>query len=138
MGVQINYVAVLVATISSMVIGAFWYSPAGFGKQWSKMTGVTQEQMKKGGNYGMVLAVTRSFLTAFVLAHIVFLSHHFFQNSLLEDSLVTGFWVWSGFIAVDLLMRDAFEGRRKKLTLLNVANEFVIIMVMALVIGLIK
>ena len=138
MEVQVNNVAVLVATLSSMVIGAWWYAPAGFGNHWSEMTGVTQEKMKESGNYGMVLAVVRSFLTAYILAHMVFLSHYFFNNSFLMDSLRTGFFVWLGFVALPMAMRDAFEGRRKKLTALNVANEFVIIMVMALVIGLIK
>jgi TRAP-type C4-dicarboxylate transport system permease small subunit len=138
MEAQVNNVAVLVAAVSSMVIGAWWYSPAGFGKQWSKLSGVTQEKMKASGNYGMVLAVVRSLLTAYVLAHVVFLSHHFFGNSLMMDSLRTGFFVWLGFLAAPMAMRDAFEGKRKKLTLLNVANEFVILMVMALVIGLIK
>ena len=137
-GVNVNVVAILVAALSSMVIGAWWYSPAGFGKQWSKMTGVTQEKMKESGSYGMILAVVRSLLTAYVLAHLVFLSHGFFGNSLLVDSLKTGFFVWLGFVAAPMAMRDAFEIRRKKLTLLNVANEFVIIMVMALVIGLIN
>lgn len=136
-GVNVSVVAVLVAALSSMVIGALWYGPV-FGKQWSKMTGVTQEQMKKSGSYGMVLAVVRSLLTAYVLAHLVFLSHGFFGNSQLVDSLKTSFFVWLGFVAAPMAMRDAFECKRKKLTALNVANEFVILMVMALVIGLIK
>jgi hypothetical protein len=137
MDVEVNYVAVLVAGLSSMVIGALWYGPV-LGKQWGKLAGVTQEQMKKNGSYGMITAVVRSFVTAYILAHMIFLSHAFFQNSYLQDALTTGFWVWLGFYFVDFLMRDAFEGRRKKLTLINVGNEFAIIMVMALVIGLIK
>lgn len=60
-GVNVSVAAVLVAALSSMVIGSLWYGPV-FGKQWSQMTGVTQEQMKKSGSYGMVLAVVRSLL----------------------------------------------------------------------------
>ena len=136
MEVEINGVAVLAAAAINMIVGAIWYSPYVFGKQWMKLTGVTPQSMKESGNKGMLAALVRSLLTAFVLAHLIFLSHSFFQNSYLQDSLMTGFWVYFGFIASTLLMHDTFEGRRKKLSLINASNEFVTIMVMAVVVGL--
>lgn len=36
----INYWAVAVAWLITAAVGAFWYSPAGFGKQWMKRTGI--------------------------------------------------------------------------------------------------
>jgi hypothetical protein len=71
-----------------------------------------------------------------VLAHVTFLSNNFFHNSYLQDALTTAFWVWLGFIALRFYTHDIFEGRRKKLTLLNSAHELVTFLVMALVIGL--
>jgi hypothetical protein len=47
-------------------------------------------------------------------------------------------WVWLGFTAARLYVHDAFEGRRKKLTMLNAAHELVTIEVMAIVLGLLK
>jgi hypothetical protein len=32
--IDINYVAVFVAALASMIIGAAWYSPILFGKEW--------------------------------------------------------------------------------------------------------
>lgn len=36
----LNWFAVIVAWLIFSLIGAFWYSPVGFGKQWSAMTGI--------------------------------------------------------------------------------------------------
>jgi hypothetical protein len=84
--------------------------------------------------YGSVFVA--SLITAYVLAHVTFLSNNFFHNSYLQDALTTAFWVWLGFTAVRLFTHDVFEGRRKKLTLLNSAHELVTFLVMGLIIGL--
>lgn len=137
MEVEINYWAVLLAGLSSMVVGAVWYTPAVFGKAWAKMAKVDIAK-KIGVSESVIiygLAFAASLITAYVLAHVTFLSHYFFSHSYLEDALATAFWLWLGFTAMRFLVHDLFEGRRKLLTLLNVAHEFFTIMIMALIIG---
>lgn len=139
MEVSVNYLAVVIAALSTMIVGSIWYTPKVFGTLWAKLAHV---DMKKNiSTRDMVWLMGSAFLasvvTAYVLAHVAFLSNQFFDNSFLQDSLSTGFWLWLGLVATRLYVHDAFEGRRKKLTLLNVAHEFVTIMVMALIIGLI-
>ena len=58
---KINIWAVLAAGVSSMVLGALWYSPVLFGKAWSAASGVTEEKAKSA-NMAMTMG------TAFVLA----------------------------------------------------------------------
>jgi hypothetical protein len=138
MDIVINYWAVLAAAAASMVIGAVWYSPGVFGTAWMRLAKVkpdskvsnTQMTVMYGGTF------VASLITAYVLAHVAFLSHDFFKNSFLQDALSTAFWLWLGLTAARLFVHDTFEGRRKKLTLLTVGHEFVTIMVMALIIGL--
>jgi len=136
MNIEVNNMAVLLATGSSMLVGAIWYSPYVLGKQWMKLTGVTPEKMREGGNKGMLAALARSLVMAYVLAHIVFLTHSFYQNSLIGDALTTGLWIFFGFTGFTIFMHDIFEGRKTKLSLINGAHEFVTIMVMAAVIGI--
>lgn len=38
--VPVNYLAILVAAVLSMVLGFLWYGPL-FGKEWTKLMGVT-------------------------------------------------------------------------------------------------
>jgi hypothetical protein len=134
--VQINYLAVVLAMLSSMVVGSVWYAMPVFGKTWAKLAKI--DLTKKGAPVWQPIAVTAvvSLITAYVLAHVTFLSHQFFQNSFLADALSTAFWVWLGFTAARFITHDAFEGRPAKLTLINIAHELVTFMVMGLIIGL--
>ena len=45
---EINWIAVVVATLSSFALGALWYSPALFGKAWQREVGLTDEQVASG------------------------------------------------------------------------------------------
>ncbi len=136
MEVVINWWAVILATASSMVIGFIWYAKPVFGTRWAKMVGLSDKQMQNGSKLAIPITIVVSFITAFVLAHMAFLSHSFFNNSFLQDSLSTAFWAWLGFTAARFITHDQFEQRKNQLTLLNIAHEFATIMVMGLIIGL--
>jgi hypothetical protein len=56
----INWLAVLVAALSSFVVGGIWYSPGLFGKAWMKDNQLTEEDVKKG-NKGKVFGWTLIF-----------------------------------------------------------------------------
>jgi hypothetical protein len=120
------------------VVGSLWYMPASFGNAWMRLSGVKPDRSKMTGEkaawmYGSVFVA--SLVTAYVLAHLIFLAHFFFRSSWTTDAVSTAFWAWLGFTAARLYVHDTFEGRRKKLTLLNAAHELVTVVVMALILG---
>jgi uncharacterized protein DUF1761 len=137
MEVEVNFWAVLLAGLSSMVVGAVWYLPGLFGKAWAKMAKVDMKKKISNGESVVVFGSTfiASLVTAYVLAYVTFLGHYFFSYSYLQGALTTAFWLWLGLTAARFLVHDLFEGRRKKLTLINIAHEFFTIMIMALIIG---
>ena len=137
MQVHVNLLAVIAAMASSMVVGSIWYAKPVFGNTWIKLAKI--DISKNRGSVFKPIAVTLvvSLVTAYVLAHVAYLSNQYFHNSFLQDSVTTAFWMWLGFIAARFITHDAFEGRPMQLTGLNIANEFVTLMVMGLVIGLI-
>lgn len=138
MEVEINYLAVLVAGFSTMVVGSLWYAKAGFGKTWAKLAKVDMDRKVKTGEMVWLMGSTlvASLITAYILAHVTFLSNKFFGNDFLQDALTTAFWLWLGLTAARIYVHDAFESRPPKLTLLTVSHELVSIMVMGLIIGL--
>lgn len=139
MDVQVNYLAVILAAVSSMVVGSIWYMPSVFGTMWAKLSGVKLDMMKgatpskMAWMYGSVFVA--SLVTAYILAHVTYLANQFFHGDFLADALQTAFWLWLGFTVARIYVHDTFEGRRKKLTLLNAGHELVTVLVMALIIG---
>lgn len=140
MSVEVNYLAVFVAALSTMVVGAVWYSTKVFGATWMKLAKVKIDANMKPSQMAMMYGgvFIASLVSAFVLAHFVSLSYEFYKDSysFLETALITGVWAWLAFTAARIFTHDTFEGRRKKLTLLTAGNEFITFLAMALVIGL--
>lgn len=138
MDVEINYVAVLLATLSSMVVGSIWYAPPVFGNMWMRLANLKQRDLEKNGFKPILISIVASLVMAYVLAHFTFLAHQFYlsEYSFFATSLITATWAWLGFTAARFITHDAFEGRRKKLTLLNITHELVTFLAMGLIIGL--
>lgn len=134
---NVNALAILLAAISSMVVGSIWYSQNVFGSKWAKLAKVKMDKKPVPGEMARLLGSTfiASLFTAFVVAHVSYFSHVALNNTFLTDSLSAAFWLWFGLTASRLYVHDAFEGRAKELTALNIAHEFVTIMLMALIIG---
>jgi hypothetical protein len=137
MDVSVNYLAVFLAAASSMVVGSIWYANGVFGKTWAKLAKVDMGKKVSGSQMAVLLGLTfvASLVTAYVLAHVAFLSNEHFQNAFIQDTLSTAFWLWLGLTAARIFTHDLFEGRPSKLTLLSVGNELATLLVMALIIG---
>lgn len=132
---EINYWAVLVATMASMIVGAIWYARGVMGARWAKLADVDLDKPSRGALWPMIATVIVTFITAWVLAGASSIAWHFYGGSYFWASLVTAVMLWAGFTAARLITHDAFEGRSTKLTTLNIAHELITVLVMALVIG---
>lgn len=138
MNVEVNLVAVVLAMLSSMVVGSIWYAKSVFGNTWAKLAKVNTSSMSGSDAWKpMVTTAVVSLITAYVLAHVSYLSNQFFGNSFLQDSLTTAFWLWLGLTAARFVTHDAFEGRPTQLTALNLGNELVTLLAMGAVIGMV-
>jgi hypothetical protein len=137
MEVHVNALGVLLAAVSSMVVGSIWYARPVLGNTWMKLAKVKMDGDKSKLVPMLALTFVLALLTAYVLAHVSYLSNSFFHNSFLQDSLASAFWLWLGLTAARIFTHDLFEGRPSKLTLITVSHELVTLLVMGLVIGLV-
>lgn len=135
--VEINWLAVTLATFSAMVVGSIWYAPPVFGKLWMKLAKVDQKKAEKSGWRPIIISVAVSFITAYVLAHVAYIAHLFYDGSFFMDAVKSAFWLWLGFTAARIITHDVFEGRPVRLTVMNIAHEFVTIIAMGAIIGLV-
>ena len=136
MEVHVNYLAVVLAAASSMVVGSVWYAKPVLGNTWMKLVKVDAKKAKAGAMQGVIIAAVLSLLMAFVLAHLAYLSNSFFHDSFFQDSVTTAFWVWLGVAFTRTVTHDSFEQRPMQLTAINLGNMLVTMMVMGGIIGL--
>ena len=53
---EINFLAILTAGVSALVVGFIWYNPKVFGTAWMNSAGLTEEQLK-GGNMAKIFGL---------------------------------------------------------------------------------
>lgn len=131
---EINWIAVVLATISSMIVGAVWYARPVFGRRWMRLATIDESTMGSGVPQ-IILTIIVSFITALVLAGAAAIAQNFYGGSFLVNTLVTAVILWAGFTAARVITHDAFERRPAALTILTIAHELVTVLVMGLIIG---
>jgi hypothetical protein len=69
---EFNFLAILVAALTSFIVGFVWYHPKVFGTIWMKEAGLTQEQLEKGNMLKIFgLTFLFSFMMAFMMPMLV-------------------------------------------------------------------
>lgn len=128
--VDINLLAVFVAAIVSMVLGALWYSPPVFGRMWMELSGIKEETMqemrRKGLGKSYAVSFAGTLVMSYVLAHFVVYT----QSTAITQGAQTGIWLWLGFIVPVLLGTVLWEGKPVKLYALNIAYQLVSLAIM--------
>lgn len=71
---NINYLAVAVAAVSSLLVGGLWFSPILFAEAWQREAGVTDDQVATGNGKAMAGAFVLALVIALNLA--MFLGRH--------------------------------------------------------------
>ena len=130
---SLNYWAILVAAVSTFLIGGLWYSPMMFTKPWMKENGYTEEDLK-GANMPMIFGV------AFILALIMSFNLAAFLGP--EQNLVWGISAGAlagiGWVATAFGVTYLFERKSMKLFLINAGYHIVAFMVMGAILGVWK
>jgi len=121
----LNIWAVLVAWVISVALGSFWYSPAGFSKLWSRLSGVDMMKTPKDeSTRAIILVVASSLLQAFALAIVL--------NSLnitsVGQAVIAALILWFGFVALTTIGNTLYQRLSLKFWFLN-ASFFLIVMV---------
>jgi hypothetical protein len=127
----VNVLAVLVAAVSSFMLGGLWYSAALFGNTWNREAGrpeKTADQRHPGLVFGtsFVLALISAFVFALALG----------PNPELGFSVRAGFAVGALFVAASFGINYAFASRSLKLWLVDGGYHTAQFMIYGLILGL--
>lgn len=126
---ELNYLAIILAALSTFLLGGLWYSPAVFGKAWMKENGFTEESMK-GSN------MVKIFGLAFILALISSINLAMFMGPEKNVSMgaAYGFAAGFGWVATFVGTHYLFERKSFKLFLINAGYSIVALTIMGVII----
>lgn len=129
----INWLAVLVAGISSFVVGGIWYSPGLFGKAWMKANNLTENNVKNG-NKGKIFGWTLIFSLLMAANLAMFLVDSGEKKTDISWGAIAGFLagIWT-FCAIAI--HSLFEQKTWRLILINGFYSVVALTLMGAIIG---
>lgn len=130
---HLNFGAFVVATLINIIIGAFWYSPAGFGKVWSKLTGVNMMEMPKdAANKAIGIVAVSALIQTFALAVLIkSLGAH-----TISQGITLGLVVWLGFTAATTVGDTLYARRGWKLWWINSSFYLVVLVINAILLSI--
>lgn len=127
---EVNWLAVALSALSSLVLGGIWYSPALFAKAWQSAVGLSDEQLKSGN---MALTFGLTFVLSFIAAAVfaMFLGTEMSVGAATAAGFSAGLcWVGAAF-GINYL----FERRPLKLWLINAGYHTLQFTLFGLIIG---
>ncbi len=133
----LNLLAVLVAAISTILVGFVWYSPILFAKPWMREMGYDPDdkarikEMQKSAGPAYFVSFLASLVSAFVLALFI----HQFRAQGLHLGLLVGFHVWLGFVAMVQLTGVLFMKQSIKLFAINTGFQLVCYLAMGAILA---
>ncbi|MEK7641781.1 MAG: DUF1761 domain-containing protein [Patescibacteria group bacterium] len=110
---------VIVASIAAFVIGAIWYSPLLFGKEWMTLIGSTDKDIAEAKAKGMA----KSYIAQLIATVITFTVMAFAISEVgaysARDGAFVGLIAWVGFVVPGAMSSMLWEKRSLKFVLIT-------------------
>ena|SRR3989344_4140803 len=131
----INFWPVLVAAVVSFGIGALWYSPILFGKEWMTLTKMSDSDMEAAKAKGM----WKSYVVHFIATLISFLVLAFISTTIgianAGDGAYIAFLLWLGFVLPINVSEYLWKKAPIKLVIIDTVNVLVSLLIGGAIIG---
>ncbi len=111
---EINYLAVFVCGVVSMILGSIWYGPL-FGNAWLRVIGATEMDMKtrmEMQKKAMPLYFVQLVLTLFQAWVLAYYIAGWQEASGIENAL----WIWAAFIMPTIAAASMWNNDSRKIT----------------------
>jgi len=134
---HMNWLGVVTATVAGMAVAGVWYGKL-FVNTWWNLAGITPEQSKAASRRNMAQLLLANTVTAMGLAAAVEVTFTATGGHSTWLAVIVGAAAWLAFSATTLLQHNAFELKPSRLTIINSAYQFTLLLAMALAIGLLS
>ena len=131
---SINYLGVVVSAIVIFAIGALWYSPMLFGRQWIAAHGYTPEKLAEM-RQGMGKAYGITFVCYLVLAAVMNILINRMLIATALGGVKLGAIIWLGFAATIGLTANVFSEKRFAVYLIDTTYQLMYLIAVAVVLA---
>jgi uncharacterized membrane protein YpjA len=132
---DVNWWAVLVCAILSMVIGFIWYGPL-FGKPWGNITGWTNEKVSALPKSSTARSYILAFIAAFIIASVLAITLLAINTNGIGNGIVAAIVLWVGFTGATIGVNMTFERRPLSLFCIEAGYHLLTLVVYSIVLSL--
>ena len=127
----VNYIAVIIAALAGFGLGAIWYMV--LAKPWMHAVGKTEADRPQGSAQVVpfAIAIVALLIMAWMLAGVM--GH--LGDITIRGGVISGFFVWLGFVITTMGVNHAFAGAKPMLTLIDGGYWLAVLLIQGAVIG---
>jgi len=129
---DVNWLAVFVCALLSMVIGFIWYGPL-FSKPWSRLTGWTNDKVAALPRSSMARSYGLAFVAAFVVASVLAVTLRAIGAQGIGEALIAAALLWVGFTGATIGVNMVFERRPVSLFCIEAGYHLVALLLYSIV-----
>jgi hypothetical protein len=128
----LNILAIVIAAVAGFAWGAVYY--IGLSKQWLAAVGRTREEVHaKRSAAPFIVSIVGLIVMAWVLAGSI--GHLGLGQVTLKNGIISGLFVWAGFVATTVFVNNAFGGRKYMLSVIDSIHWLGVLVIQGAVIG---
>ncbi len=129
----INYLAIVVAAVAGFAWGAAYYMT--LSKQWLAAVGKTKEEMSSGGRSPVPFII--SFVALLVMGWVLAgsIGHLGMGQVTVKNGIVSGLFIWVGFIVTTVFVNNAYPGRKYMLSAIDSIHWLGVLVIQGAIIG---
>ena len=127
----LNYLPILLAALAAFGWGAIYYMT--LSKQWLAVVGMTKEQMQSRSAAPFVISFIALVVMSWVLAGT--LGHLGPGQVTIKNGIISGLFLWLGFIVTTVFVNNAYPGRKYSLSVIDSIHWLGVVVIEGAVIG---
>ncbi|WP_417579224.1 DUF1761 domain-containing protein [Pelagibacterium sp.] len=133
---SVNWLAVLLAMIASMALGAAWYMI--LSKQWVAATGKTTQEIMSGSGGQATPFIWGAAMQLVMAYFLALLTPAIMGEVTVRSAIIVGLHIWIGFMLTSMVLNHRYQGSRWSLTVIDGGYLLGVMVVQGLVLGLLS
>jgi Protein of unknown function (DUF1761) len=129
----VNYIAVIIAALAGFGLGAVWYTV--LAKPWMHAIGKTEAECKQQQGSAKVVPFAISIVALFIMAWMLAGLMGHLGDITIRGGVISGLFVWLGFVITTMGVNHAFSGAKPMLTLIDGGYWLAVLLIQGAVIG---